>query len=155
MTHSQLPPCSGRPGTVLAPSLRIFSATASSAEPACALFASGGSATSRSASLDAAISSPSRLFHVAKTSAEGAHPRMPGWMSPANLTCGIWRDEQEMPSKSQIAFALWSRAARRGHGVSLLEHLLYEGRPFPPPPKKKKGGGERGRRRNGGAYAEG
>ena len=31
---------------------------------------------------------------------------MPGWMRPANLTPGMWREEQLMPSKSQIALAL-------------------------------------------------
>ena len=31
---------------------------------------------------------------------------MPGWMRPANLTPGMWREEQLIPSKSQIAFAL-------------------------------------------------
>ena len=52
------------------------------------------------------ISSASRLFHSARTSAEGAQPRIPGWMRPAKRTCGMWREEQKMPSKSQIAFAL-------------------------------------------------
>jgi len=49
-----------------------------------------GRATSRS-SLFAAISSPSRLFQFSRTSADGAHPRMPGWMRPANLTWGMCR----------------------------------------------------------------
>jgi hypothetical protein len=45
-------------------------------------------------SLLAAISSPSRVFHVDRTSAEGAQPRIPGWMRPGNLTWGMWREEQ-------------------------------------------------------------
>lgn len=49
---------------------------------------------------------PSRSFHVLRTSGEGAQPRMPGWMRPANLTPGMWREEQLMPSKSQMALAL-------------------------------------------------
>jgi hypothetical protein len=49
-----------------------------------------GRATSRS-SLFAAINSPSRVFQLLRTSADGAHPRMPGWMSPANLTWGMCR----------------------------------------------------------------
>ena len=49
-----------------------------------------GRATSRS-SLFAAISSPSRLFHVASTSADGAQPMMPGWIRPGNLTPGMCR----------------------------------------------------------------
>jgi hypothetical protein len=38
---------------------------------------------------------------------EGAQPRIPGWMRPGNRTWGIWREEQNMPSKSQMAFALF------------------------------------------------
>ena len=34
---------------------------------------------------------------------------MPGWMRPANLTPGMCLEEQNMPSKSQIAFALQPR----------------------------------------------
>ena len=81
-------PCSGRPGMVRAPSLPTFDLISSVALPAWTFWGSGGCATIRS-SLLAAISSPSRLFHVARTSADGAHPRMPGWIRPANLTCGM------------------------------------------------------------------
>lgn len=95
---SQLPPCSGRPGTVRAPSRPIFSARPASdvvlTPPGWQLCGSGGSATSRPSSLELAMSWPSRSFHVARTSGEGAQPRMPGWMSPANLTCGMCRDVQ-------------------------------------------------------------
>jgi hypothetical protein len=49
-----------------------------------------GRATSRS-SLLAAINAASRVFHLSSNSADGAHPRMPGWMSPANLTWGMCR----------------------------------------------------------------
>lgn len=52
------------------------------------------------------ISSASRRFHSARISALGAQPRMPGWMRPGKRRWGIWRDEQKMPSKSHIAFAL-------------------------------------------------
>ena len=102
---SQFPPCSGLPGTVLAPSLPTLALISPSALPAWTLCGSGAKATSRS-SLLAEISSPSRLFHVARTSAEGAHPRMPGWINPGNRTCGMCREEQKIPSKSQIALAL-------------------------------------------------
>ena len=57
-------------------------------------------------SLVVLMSSASRRFHSARISAEGAQPRMPGWMRPGNLRWGMWREEQKMPSKSQIAFAL-------------------------------------------------
>lgn len=74
-----------------------------------------GKATSRSFSLLLATSSASRVFQVSRTSAEGAQPRMPGWMSPANLTWGMCRLEQKMPSKSQIALALFL-GSRCQHG---------------------------------------
>lgn len=106
-THSQFPPCSGRPGIVLAPSLPTLSETSLLALPAWTFIGSGGRATLRSASLLASMSSPSRLFQVARTSADGAQPMMPGWMSPANLTFGMCREVQKMPSKSQMALALF------------------------------------------------
>lgn len=90
------------------PTLSVISADAF---PACTFFGCGGCATIRSVVL-AAISSPSRLFHVARTSADGAQPRIPGWMRPGNRTPGICRVEQKMPSKSQIALALESESAR-------------------------------------------
>lgn len=67
----------GHTGIVLAPSVAILSLRLSSALPACALLGSGGFATSRLVVL-AAINSPSRRFHSARTSADGAHPRIPG-----------------------------------------------------------------------------
>lgn len=90
---SQFPPCSGRPGMVRAPSRPTLALMSSEAEPAWTFSGLGGWATMRS-SLLAAISSPSRLFHVARTSADGAQPRIPGWMRPGNLTCGMCRDVQ-------------------------------------------------------------
>ena len=77
---SQLPPCSGLPGTVRAPSAAIFAAVASSAAPACAFVVRGGFATVRVVPLAAfsVINSASRRFHSAKISAEGAQPRIPG-----------------------------------------------------------------------------
>lgn len=81
---SQFPPCSGRPnkyqhldsnleshmniipGIVLAPSRPTFVLISSDAEPACTFWGLGGWATILS-SLLAAINSPSRLFHVART----------------------------------------------------------------------------------------
>lgn len=103
---SQFPPCSGRPGTVRAPSLPTFSLTSLLAVPAWTLLGSGGRATSRSMCEQASIRPASRSFQILRTSGEGAQPRMPGWMRPANLTPGMWREEQLMPSKSQIALAL-------------------------------------------------
>lgn len=129
---SQLPPCSGRPcstvnsktqnrdyfslffyhtGIVLAPSFATLVLMSSTALPACAFVGFGGCATMRSATVFAAISSPSRRFHSARTSAEGAHPRIPGWIRPAKRTCGMCREEQKIPSKSQIALALQSESA--------------------------------------------
>jgi hypothetical protein len=92
---------------VLAPSLPTFSFKVASADPACTFLGCGGSATTRECvCAQASISSPSRLFQVARTSAEGAQPRIPGWIRPAKRTPGMWREEQKMPSKSQMAFAL-------------------------------------------------
>lgn len=65
-------------GIVRAPSLATLLLVASSALPAWVFRGSGGCATIRSATVLAAISSPSRLFHSASTSVEGAHPKMPG-----------------------------------------------------------------------------
>ena len=59
------------------------------------------------------ISSDSRRFQSARTSAEGAQPRMPGWIRPGKRTCGIWREEAKMPSKSQIALALLGLLSQR------------------------------------------
>ena len=103
---SQFPPCSGRPGMVLAPSLPTFSLISEGAFPACTFVGLGGWATMRSMWEQAWISSLSRLFHVVRISADGAQPRMPGWMRPAKRTPGICREEQNIPSKSHIAFAL-------------------------------------------------
>lgn len=103
---SQLPPCSGRPGMVLAPSLPTFAFVSSSAVPACTLLGSGGCATIRDRDV-VEISSASRLFHSARISGDGAQPRIPGWMRPAKRTPGMWREEQKMPSKSQMALALF------------------------------------------------
>lgn len=107
---SQLPPCSGLPGIVLAPSLPIFSFTDASAEPAWTLVGLGGSATVRLRCVCVEINSPSRLFQSSRTSGEGAQPRTPGWIRPAKRTPGMCREEQKMPSKSQIALALVVRS---------------------------------------------
>lgn len=104
---SQFPPCSGRPGIVRAPSLPTFSAIEESPLPTWTLWGSGSFATSRPRCEQAFTSSDSRLFQVARISGEGAQPRMPGWMSPAKRTPGMWREEQNIPSKSQIALALF------------------------------------------------
>lgn len=93
-------------GIVRAPSLATFSLISSEALPAWVFVGFGGCATIRSSIVFAEISSPSRRFHSARTSAEGAHPKIPGWIKPAKRTCGMWREEQKIPSKSQIAFAL-------------------------------------------------
>ena len=52
------------------------------------------------------IRSASRRFHSARISALGAQPKIPGCIRPGNRTCGMLREEQYMPSKSQIALAL-------------------------------------------------
>lgn len=77
---SQLPPCSGLPGTVRAPSAAILAAVASSAAPACAFVVRGGFATVLVVPPAAfsEMSSASRRFHSARISAEGAHPKIPG-----------------------------------------------------------------------------
>lgn len=108
---SQLPPCSGRPGTVRAPSLPTFSFISSDALPACTLWGCGGRAITRPGLSKDETSSASRRFHSARMEAEGAQPRIPGWMRPEKRTWGMWRDEQKMPSRSQMAFALdhWER----------------------------------------------
>lgn len=93
-------------GIVRAPSLATFSLISSAALPACAFSGLGGCATIRSSTVFVAISSPSRRFHSARTSADGAHPKMPGCINPAKRTCGMCREEQKIPSKSQMAFAL-------------------------------------------------
>ena len=103
---SQFPPCSGLPGMVRAPSFPTFALISSEALPAWTFCGSGGWATTRLESVLALMSSPSRRFHSARISAEGAQPRMPGWIRPGKRTCGMCRDEQNMPSKSQIALAL-------------------------------------------------
>jgi len=75
---SQFPPCS-LPGIVLAPSFAIFFMTSGSRGcPTYAPMGSGGNATGGIALAWAAISSPSRLFHVVSNSVEGAVPISPG-----------------------------------------------------------------------------
>lgn len=57
--------------------------------PTYAPIGSGGNATAGMAFVCAAMSSPSRLFQVASSSADGAVPIKPGWDTPANRTPGI------------------------------------------------------------------
>lgn len=78
---SQLPPCSGRPGIVRAPSRPIFSFKAASADPAWTDCGLGGSATVRPRCECVEMSSPSRWVHVSRTSGLGAQPRIPGWIT--------------------------------------------------------------------------
>jgi hypothetical protein len=59
---SQFPPCSGRPGTVRAPSLPTFSLMSDEADPAWTFCGCGGSATSRSRWECVEMSSASRVF---------------------------------------------------------------------------------------------
>jgi hypothetical protein len=47
----------------------------------------------------------SRVFHVARSEAEGAVPIRPGWEMPAKRTPGMCRDVAYMPLKSQMALA--------------------------------------------------
>lgn len=70
---------------VRAPSRPTLALVSSDAEPAWTFWGLGGWATILS-SLFAAMSSPSRLFQVSRTSGDGAHPRIPGWIRPGNLT---------------------------------------------------------------------
>jgi hypothetical protein len=86
---SQFPPCSGLPGIVLAPSRPTFSLMLPSPLPTCTLCGLGGSATTRSICEQDWISSPSRLFHSARISGEGAQPKIPGWIKPAKRTPGM------------------------------------------------------------------
>ena len=58
-------------------------------------------------SLVVLMSSDSRRFQSARMEALGAQPRIPGWMRPGKRMWGRWRLEQKMPSKSQMALALW------------------------------------------------
>lgn len=123
---SQFPPCSGRPGIVRAPSLPTRAFTSSSAVPACTLFGSGGCATTRVSDV-VEISSASRLFHSARISGDGAHPKMPGWMRPAKRTPGMCRDEQKMPSKSQMALALFAQSKCHCQEVGVLLKIAVGG----------------------------
>ena len=41
----------------------------------------------------ASTSAPSRSFQIFRSSALGAVPINPGWMSPAKRTPGMWRDD--------------------------------------------------------------
>ena len=102
---SQFPPCSGRPGTVRAPSEWILDARDPDAEPACAFVESGRRATTRSGrvALEDATRRDSRVVHWERRAEEGAQPIMPGCIRPAKRTCGMCREEQKMPSKSQMA----------------------------------------------------
>lgn len=72
---SQLPPCSGRPGIVRAPSWAILDFRSPVARPACVLRGCGGCATMRLRCVCVEMSSASRLFQVSRTEAEGAQPR--------------------------------------------------------------------------------
>lgn len=47
---------------------------------------------------------------------------MPGWMSPANLTWGMCRLVQYIPSKSQIALALRGWSVRFGYNLRTSKH---------------------------------
>lgn len=117
---SQLPPFS-RPGTVRAASAAIRSHSGSlpalAAQcpnlPSIAPLGLGSVASGRVAITEqsvfcagvpsSATSARSRSFHMARSSAEGAVPMRPGWMSPAKRTPGRCREQQCTPSKSQQA----------------------------------------------------
>lgn len=76
-------------GIVRAPSRATFPRRWSGALPEWAPCGSGGLATSRSDVAFAVMSSPSRRFHSARTSADGAQAIIPGWMRPGNRTPGM------------------------------------------------------------------
>ena len=59
-----------------------------------------------------AISSASRLFHSARTSAEGAQPRIPGWMRPAKRDVGNMAGGAEDAFKVPDCFGTVWRSVR-------------------------------------------
>ena len=64
--------------------------------------AAGGSASGGTRFGSVAIRSPSRLFHLASSSLDGAVPIRPGWTMPVKETRGTWREVALPPVKSQI-----------------------------------------------------
>src|ERR1700743_2474213 len=100
---SQLPPCS-RGGTVRAPSAPILALTSPLAWPACAVAANGGLAKPGTRVGLVAIKAASRSFQVLSIFGSGRQPIRPGWIRPAKLTPGMWRDEVERALVSQLAF---------------------------------------------------
>ena len=73
-----------------------------SKEPRIASLGSGGSASAGTRFGSVAIRSPSRLFHRASSSLDGAVPIRPGWTMPVNETRGTCREVALPPEKSQI-----------------------------------------------------
>ena len=99
---SWLPPFS-RGGAVRAPSPATRSKSAPVSEPRIAESGSGGKASGGTRFGSVAIRSPSRLFHVFSSSADGAVPMRPGWTMPVNFTPGMCRDVHSPPRKSHTA----------------------------------------------------
>ena len=56
-------------------------------------------------SLSLGNSEPIKNAQLGVHALEGAVPMRPGWISPANLTPGMWRLVAKMPLNSQIALA--------------------------------------------------
>src|SRR6202011_676527 len=100
---SQLPPCS-RGGTVRAPSAAILALTSPLAWPAWVVGANGGLARPGTRVGLVAISAASRAFQLASIFGSGRQPIRPGWIRPAKLTPGTWREWVYRPEISQIDF---------------------------------------------------
>lgn len=81
----------------------------------------------------------SRSFQVASNSGEGAVPINPGWVTPANRTPGICRDEAYIPSKSLNACKInvrchstWDVMENR-YQIALAALVLNSSANNPPP----------------------
>ncbi len=109
---SQLPPCS-RGGTVRAPSPAALSRSAPCNAPMCAVLGAGGFASGGTRLGLVSISACSRRFQVSSSFLSGRQPIRPGWISPAKFTPGIWRDEVNMPWKSQMDFCACGKCSVR------------------------------------------
>ncbi|SKS77123.1 Uncharacterised protein [Mycobacteroides abscessus subsp. abscessus] len=99
---SWLPPFS-RGGAVRAASAAARSKESPLSAPSTASLGSGGSASAGTRLGSVAINAPSRAFHLANNSADGAVPIRPGCTIPVNRTPGTCRDVAVCPEKSQIA----------------------------------------------------
>lgn len=131
---SQLPPFS-RPGTVRAASLatRSQSSVPGASLPSSAPRDAGRQASGRVAHTPASVGGGpstrafSRSFHNASSSALGAVPIRPGWISPAKRTPGMCRELAYTPSNCHTAFEALGlvggvREHERGGSGTCREH---------------------------------